>query len=149
MAQSELPRIQVTIGNDGTANEMSFHWWDYKGDQLSASVFSLVRWIESNSRTRQLQNTAFSRFYANDEFMAINPMLQYGVAKSNFRQPRYLTLNVIASCIDTVAAKTGKNRPRPQFMTEDGDYSLKRKANMLTQYLEGLFDIVDFYAKAS
>ena len=56
-----------------------------------------------------------------------------------------VTYNVVKSCIDSITNKVAKNRPRPLFLTTKGDYSLKRRAKKLTQYLDGAFDSANIY----
>lgn len=50
-----------------------------------------------------------------------------------------LSLNVIKSCTDSVAAEIATARPKPEFVTTDGDYRLQKKAELLTQYMDGVF----------
>jgi hypothetical protein len=46
---------------------------------------------------------------------------------------------VCQSATDTITSKIAKNRPRPLFLTDGGDYKVRRKAKKLTQMVEGIF----------
>jgi hypothetical protein len=45
------------------------------------------------------------------------------------------------------AAKIGKNRPKPTFLTDRGDYSLRKKAKNLERFVDGLFYQLHLYEK--
>jgi hypothetical protein len=59
-----------------------------------------------------------------------------------------MSLNVVASCIDTASSKIAKMRPRPIFLTEDGDWALQHKAKQLTKFMDGAFDLMGLYLKS-
>jgi hypothetical protein len=56
-----------------------------------------------------------------------------------------ITYNLVKSCIDTAASKIAKSKPKPQFLTEGGDYSKQERAKNLTKYVEGVFYGCDYY----
>ena len=41
--------------------------------------------------------------------------------------------------IDTIVSKVTKNKPKPTFLTDGGDWDLQQKAKKLTKYCEGIF----------
>jgi hypothetical protein len=51
--------------------------------------------------------------------------------------------------VDTVTAKITKNKPKPTFLTEAGDFSLQQKAKLLTQFTYGQFHATNFYRHAA
>ncbi len=46
---------------------------------------------------------------------------------------------MIKSCIDSVSAEVAKQQPKPEFITSNADYRLQKKAELLTQYIDGTF----------
>ena len=60
-----------------------------------------------------------------------------------------LKLNVIGMVIDAVSAQIGSNRPRPQYMTIDGNFKLRQQAELLTQFMNGQFYATDQYEKSA
>lgn len=144
---SEFPTIEAWVGRGEQASPTAYNWWKQPVDKVPSSVFGLVQYIDNNQRSRTDLNTYYARLYANEETLSLNPLAP-GQGRLS-RAPRYLTLNVVSSCVDTATAKVGKNRPRPQFLTIDGDFTMKRRAKLLTQYCEGIFDAAQVYTKGS
>jgi hypothetical protein len=58
----------------------------------------------------------------------------YGTAK----------LNVTKSIVDTAVAKLGKERPMPSAVTDDSDWSIKRRARKFTRFMKGKMQETDF-----
>lgn len=59
-----------------------------------------------------------------------------------------VTFNVVQSMVDTAHSKITMKKPRPYFLTDGGNWSLKRKAQKLTQFVDGVFYHVDYYKRA-
>lgn len=59
-----------------------------------------------------------------------------------------LSLNVVKSMVDSVVSEQAQSRPRPQFLTTGGDWSLQQKAKKLTKFCDGAFEQTraDYYA---
>lgn len=73
-----------------------------------------------------------------DDFPALGfTPAQYAVRRVSNRSR--LCVNVVRSCCTTVQAEIIQSRPRPMFLTTDGEWSVRRKARKLTQFCEGLF----------
>jgi hypothetical protein len=123
-------------------SEINNKWWLSK-DDASRNLFAVVRYIEQNQEYRSKDNLLYARLYSNTELLGLSTST-YSRSNSSLPQNR-LTLNVIKSCIDTASAKISQNKPRPRFLTEKGSFSLKRKSELLTQYLDGLFDDLQIY----
>ena len=50
-----------------------------------------------------------------------------------------LKLNIIQSCADTLLNKISKNEPRPTFLTDNGDWGMKKKAEQREKFVFGQF----------
>lgn len=135
----------VLVEYVGTNNSKAIKnkWWLDKED-MSRSLFAVVKYIEQNQSYRSKDNLTYARLYSNTEILGLTSSTYSRSSATNLPNTR-LTLNVVKSCIDTAAAKISQNKPRPRFLTEKGDFSLKNKAELLTQYLDGLFDELDLY----
>ena len=51
--------------------------------------------------------------------------------------------------IDTIVSKVTKNKPKPTFLTDGGDWDLQQKAKKLTKYCEGIFYSTNMYREAT
>lgn len=117
-------------------------WWDSDvnnpEDLIDGLLDNLKKRIETRADHDVLHLSLFENYFNN----ALNPM---AYRASSVYDDERVTFNVIASCCNTVTAKIAKTRPRPIFLTSGGDFSLKRKAKLLTKFVDGMFYQTDLY----
>ena len=54
--------------------------------------------------------------------------------------PSRLSLNVIRNMVGAVVSKIGaKNKPKPRFLTVEGDYEKRQQAELLDRFVDGVF----------
>lgn len=122
-------------------------WWQQKDDKkLSEEVFSYVNRILQEQVYRQDLNWRHMRLYGNVEAYSLRNYGFYKSEPASVTQNR-VTLNIVQSMVDTVVSKITKNKPKPTFLTEGGDWEMQRRAKKLTQFVEGQFQATKFYAK--
>lgn len=114
-------------------------WWELKKDELPMHLFSKVTAIQENQSSRRRDWLRFARLYTNTEF----DHFMQGVSMSAFG--KRLSFNVCRSCVDTASAKISKAKPRPLFLTENGNFSQQSRAKKLTQYTDGMFYDLKMY----
>jgi hypothetical protein len=135
------------VGNsEGVLNPKARWWLEADGD-IYKSSWEIVNNIENNQTFLKAAFARYAALYSNMEFLGLSARMFSRTALNSFFNNR-LALNVIKSCTDSATSKIAKNRPRPLFLTEDGDYSQQRKAKQLTKFMEGLFDEMNVYEKA-
>lgn len=124
-----------------------YFWWKAKTADINKSVFGLVRRYQTEQLTDDA-NYRHMRLYGNLEAFAFRT---FGTVRSDTVAAGQLrvTLNIVQSMVDTVVSKITKNQPKPTFLTEGGDFSLQRKAQKLTQFCEGQFEAINYYAKSA
>lgn len=115
-------------------------WWEQPEGEMHAHIFGVVKQIREKQSHRTLNNLRFARLYANMEILGLQAGLFAQVADPKSFLTNRMSFNVIAACIDTASSKIGKQKTRPLFLTEDGDWSLQRRAELLTRFMEGSFD---------
>jgi hypothetical protein len=117
----------------------TLQWWKLKGEDAASSITAILRYLADNQSARLGQQVVSVRLYGNLSMTGVNGL---ALSRSPVSQPAVrdrITYNVIASCIDTITAKIGKNKPKPLFLTSGGDYKLQRKAKKLNQFVDGIF----------
>lgn len=124
--------------------EIKSKWWTIEDSAAFKHTFGVVKAIEKQQSYRQAQNIKYARLYSNMELLGFYGTLFSRTTKTPIMNNR-LTLNVVKSCVDTAASKIAKNRPRPLFLTEGGDFSQQKRAKLLTKYLDGAFDQAKVY----
>lgn len=127
-----IPVYYYNTGSGDTFKPYS-KWWEVADGEIHQHVTAVVRAIQQNQSYRKLDNLRYARLYANTD---LNHYVAGAVSQYFGRK---ISLNVVRSCCNTAAAKIAKSKPRPMFLTEDGDYSQQRRAKKLTQYIDGLF----------
>ena len=127
-------------------------WWLREKDAAHTTLHALVTDLEHEQEDRLSANLLALRLYGNRK---------YTLGSNRFRKNReqlrrdYKTkgerirFNVVQSVVDTITSKIGKNKPRPMFLTKDGDYTQQRKAKNLGDFVEGVFNVGKFYAEAT
>jgi hypothetical protein len=110
-------------------------WW--KSATPGRDAVAIARAIEDSTdhQARRRQSLRHMKLYANRDLQSL---YDCGVAVQTFDAGVYLTMNVVQSCADTVAAKLWK-APRIQASVQDGDWSLKQRAKKLTSFADGLW----------
>lgn len=111
-------------------------WYEAETKEDRARMmFSQVRWLRDNQlNTVEEENLLNVRLYGNSEIFGLNPY-SYTQKQSNSR----IGLNVIKQSCDTATSRIAKSKPRPQFLTQNGDYRLKKEAKKLQRYVDGTF----------
>lgn len=119
-------------------------WYTLKGQQMADALFGYVSTLRKEQAYRQDENYRHLRLYGNMEVFGLKTYSFYRSEPSSAVQNR-VTLNIIQSMIDTVVSKLTKNKPRPLFLTDGGDWSLQQKAKKLTKFVEGQMYANKFY----
>lgn len=126
----------------------NFDWWKQPKSKIYESVFSFIKQLDAEQSYKQSQNFKYMRLYGNYDLFNLKAYQYYKVDPSSVTQNR-VTLNIVQSMVDTVVSKITKNKPKPTFLTDGGDFAQQRKAKKLTKFVEGQYQMTDFYAKAA
>lgn len=124
-----------------------FFWWNKAEKDIAPSVFALLGRLHNEQSYIEDKNYRNMRLYGNLEAAAIRGF-SASRAEPTYATQNRVTLNIIQSMVDTVVSKITKNRPKPSFLTEGGDFSAQRRAMKLTQFCEGQFEATGYYAKS-
>lgn len=129
----------------------NFYWWKADKNKAHEIIFPYLKKLNQQQGYVQADNYRNMRLYGQQNLYAGYSSFSGVVdqATSAASSQNRVTLNVVQSMIDTVVSKIAKNKPKPTFLTEGGDWSQQTRAKKLTQFLEGQFQATDFYEKAS
>jgi len=113
-------------------------WWDVEKDTLPSTISAIVSNIKDRSTVLETQRQLSARLYGNLPVMG-----PAGISFTRTTAPAptrdRITYNLCQSVVDTSVAKISKNRPKPYFLTNGGDYKERRKAKKLNRFVDGLF----------
>lgn len=121
-------------------------WYEKDGKELAESLFGYIKTLRKDQSYRQDENFRHLRLYGNMEAFSLRNYSFYRAETSSSIVNR-VTLNIVQSMIDTVVSKISKNKPKPSFLTDGGDWLMQRKAKKLSQFVDGQMYATDFYAK--
>jgi hypothetical protein len=139
---------KVKVIRDDSAPTDQTPWWDRDAKDAYPAIIATIENIKKNQLYAHNQLKLYEAMYGDNRSgvgRASYVNRFQGAAVNN--TPR-LALNIVQSCIDTLASKIASNKPKPQFIPNEGDWKLYSKAKLATDYLEGIFDLCKIYPKA-
>lgn len=115
-------------------------WW--KADskrELAEQILATASYLKKNQLYRIRQASIYTRLYGNmplfnafgTNFSKLNSGAQLPIDRP--------TMNVIQSCIDTLVSRVTQSKPRPIFLTDNGDHKMRTLAKQLNQFIMGEF----------
>ena len=116
-------------------------WWADDVDDRAKSIGGIVSELRTKEAPRRADYAFWLDMYGSSEFTGNSVGLW--VTTGNGAPP--LSLNVVRVVCDTARSEITQAKPRPRFLTEDGDYRLRRRAQKLQQFMDGLFYEVKQY----
>jgi hypothetical protein len=126
------------------ANDGSYWWKSKTSSDLFENVFQYIHHLDTEQSYRSNDNLRNARLYGNYEMLGLNAH-GYNQSKTGNSLRNRVTLNVVQSMVDTVVSKMTKNKPRPLFLTEGGNWELKQRSKKLTKFIDGTFSSTQFY----
>lgn len=114
------------------------YWWKETGDgKAHERVVSAAKYLNDQQRYRTAENLRHAQLYGNFDALGFG-LREYSQSRGSQISPvNKMSLNVVAACVDTLAAKIAKNRPRPSFQTFGGDWDMRVKAKGLDKFCQG------------
>jgi hypothetical protein len=128
----------------GNIVKNGIHWWKSPEGTIHENVFAYVGHLDRDQSYKSSDNLRYMRLYGNYEMLGLDSY-SYTRVESSTNVSHRVTLNVVQSIIDTVISKLAKNKPKPTFLTDGGDWSLQRRAKKLTKFCEGIFNSTELY----
>lgn len=125
------------------------YWWKSQDNSLASDVFNYVNYLDSDQNYKQVDNFKNMRLYGQNDLLTSRLYPYARTTLDNTSVTNRVTLNIVQSMVDTVTSKITKNKPKPTFLTDGGDFKQQRRARRLTQFVEGQFQACDFYAKSA
>ncbi len=124
-------------------------WWSASipSEERYHHIWAVVKNICEKQSYRSSGNVRYAQLYHNMPILGLDAGMYSRLPSRDLFLANRVTLNVIKSCVDTAGSKIAKNKPRPMVLTEKGDWQQARRAQNLTQFLDGWFDSTKTYEK--
>lgn len=126
-----------------------FKWWLSQSDmELTSQFLSTMEYLKKTNANRIRQASIYARLFSGkplSNFLAANSSLD----SSNQMPIGRPTANVVYSCTDTLVSRLSQDKPRPVFLTDNGDYKQRKLAKEGNAFLQGELFRTNAYQKAS
>lgn len=113
-------------------------WWNAKKSEVHKDIFDVVTHLHRSQTERMEKNLRALSLYGNSDLLAQTPYTYTKLATPQLPENR-VKYNIISSTSDTVCAKISKMNARVEFLTNGGDWRLKKQSKQLSKFTEGLF----------
>lgn len=132
--------VTIKTGGGPKKTATAYKWWLAGSKaELASQVLDTVGFLKEQQQWRYRQATVYARLYGNmplQNFFGAN-MTKMAVGQAlPIDRP---TMNVVQSCIDTLVSRITQQRPRPVFLTDNGDYRLRNMAKQMNSFIQGEF----------
>lgn len=117
-----------------------FKWWRANSkNQLCEQILGTVTFLKEQQQYRYRQASIYARLYGNYPLFSWAGMNMNKMNMTNALPIDRPTMNVVQSCIDTLVSRVTQARPRPVFLTENGNYRQRNLAKQMNSFIEGEF----------
>jgi hypothetical protein len=127
----------------------AFKWWEAKTkEEAAAQLLDTASFLKEQQQYRYRQAGIFGRLYGNQ------PIFNFagsGLTKQNLASNLPIdrpTMNVVQSCVDTLNSRVTQSKPRPIFLTDNGNYKQRNLAKQLNNFILGELYQTKAYKKA-
>lgn len=120
-------------------------WWKAASKkELGAQVVETASFLKEQQQSRFRQVNLYARLYGNI------PLSNFTGSTLKPQQPTGLpadrpTMNVVQSCIDTLVSRISQAKPKPVFLTDNGQYKQRNLAKQLNSFISGELYQTDAY----
>jgi len=134
---SDNPAVTQEVSNNK-------RWWTLTQEEMYPAITGTIDFLQTHQSVRQNQMLMSARLYGNISMVGLNGITTSRNNGGSSIRDR-VTYNICQAVVDTVSSKMAKNKPKPLFLTDGGDYKKQRRAKKLNQFVDGVFYENDAY----
>lgn len=136
--RSKVDTIVVKTKPDKQKTPEAYNWWKAasKAD-LAEQVMATAAFLKEQQQYRFRQSSIQARMYGN---IPLSNFAGSNISKLSTQQNLPMerpTMNVIQSCVDTLTSRIAQAKPRPLFMTDNGQYKQRNLAKQMNGFIAG------------
>lgn len=125
---------------DTRQKDRPYKWWNAGSKkELAEQILSTVSFLKENQQYRYRQAALFARLYSNYPLFGWAGTNSSKISMASQLPTDRPTMNIIQSCVDTLASRITQTKPRPIFLTDAGDYKQRSLSKQLNNFLAGEF----------
>lgn len=138
--KSERETVVVRTKEKGISAGATLKWWKAKTqDERSSQVLASAAFLKEQQQFRYRQAGIYARLYGNMPLYNWIGTNMSRLSSTNQLPADRPTMNVVQSCIDTLVSRLTQAKPRPVFLTDNGDYKQRNLAKKLNNFILGEF----------
>lgn len=138
--------IVVKTGSGSKQLSKPGDWWNADSKQERCNrLLGTAAFLKEQNQYRHSQAALYARLYGN---MPMSGMFGASSMRMNSKSqlpPDRPTMSVITSCTDTLVSRISQSRPRPLFLTDNGDYKQRKLSKDLNSFIAGEFYQTEAY----
>lgn len=148
---SQGPAKQVTFKTtDQSAPLVLAQWWSTKGDDKAAmDLISSVAYLKESQQYRYRQTAVYARLYGNQSLYSFAGNNLSKMDQTQGLPAERPTFNLVQSVTDTLVSRISQSRPKPVFLTDNGDYKQRSLSKKLNNFTAGEFYHTKAYEKGA
>lgn len=126
-----------TTKNNNPLNQ-GYKWWNAGSKRdLAQQLISTAAFLKMQQGYRYRQAALMATLYGNKSLTAFVGANINKLPVGNRMPADRPTMNVIQSCIDTLVSRVTQSRPKPLFLTDNGDYKQRNLAKKMNNFIGG------------
>lgn len=113
-------------------------WWRCKKNDAHQDVINTTRFIRHHSSDRRREDVHHLELYGNRDVAGrgyARTGRTWGVGAG--RDVGRMRYNLCSSAVDTAASMIAQQKPKPMYLTVEGDFGMQRQARLRSRVLEG------------
>lgn len=123
------------------------NWFEMKKGEAHQALANLVDYLQQSQSGVQSANVLHYKLYSAQDVQGLS-MASFVTGTQTAQVPtdlnaatntKRITLNAIKPAVDTLVAKMAKNKIKPTFLTDGGDWKKQRQAKTLNKFVSGLY----------
>lgn len=130
--------VVKTTKNNMPLNQ-GYKWWHAGSKKdLAQQLVATAGFLKVNQGYRYQQAAMLATLYGNKPLTGYtgSNINKLPVGRNNLPSDRP-TMNVIQSCIDTLVSRVTQSKPKPLFLTDNGDYKQRNLAKKMNNFIGG------------
>lgn len=137
---SDRDSITIKTTSANSSDRKVYKWWKAKTKaELASQVLDTIAVLKEQQAARYRRTGINARLYGNMPLFNYSGASQNKIVTTNNLPIDRPTMNVVQSCIDTLTSRVTQSRPRPVFLTDNGDYKERNLAKQLNGFIMGEF----------
>lgn len=122
-------------------------WWQEKREKVGLALASAVETLAvgTEAANREVRYLHYAQLVANQNIRALRDYAgsEFGQANDTVTPTRW-SYNVCKAGVQTAAALIGKSTPRIQVLANGGTRKQRKRAELSTKFIDGLFNLVNY-----